>query len=239
MDWSEVVPNLLVALASASLAFLGNIFYRWLSTRVTTYGLKWVVVSSREAVPRDKIIETTKTRSRFILHNSGTTPIVKEDIYEPLRWHGSVESSRVVKTNPRVTLELKKEEHSVEIFWRLFNQRCMALIEINHSDDNVTADGEISYQIKNIPEIEVKNITAERAILKWFRILNHGVTRIAVILAALVFSALLYMGDETIGSWLFVGAPPLSILLGQYLGWYVVLFVRVKRNPYSKLMATD
>ena len=156
-----------------------------------------------------------------------------------MRWHGSVESARVVETNPCVTLELKEENHSVEISWRLFNQRCMALIEIDHVDDDVTAEGEISYQIKNIPEIAIKNINAEMAILKWFRILYHRVTRIAVLLAALVFSVLLYLGDETIKPWLHVGALPLSILLGQYLGWYIPLLVRVKRNPYSRLMAAE
>ena len=110
-------------------------------------------------------------------------------------------------------------------------------IEIEHTDDAVIPEAEISYQIKNVPEIEEKNITGEHAIIRWHGILNHIATRIVVALTATLFSALLYFGDEKLGSWVPVVAMLLSILLGQYMGWLVLLFVRVKRNPYSRLIA--
>ena len=95
----------------------------------------------------------------------------------------------------------------------------MALIEIEHTDDAVTAEGEISYQIKNVPEIETRNMTGESVIIERCEILSYIATRIVVTLTVVLFSVLLYFGDEKLGPWVPDALLPLSILLGQYLGW--------------------
>jgi len=135
---------------------------------------------------------------------------------------------------PRVNLELEIKESALAIRWPLFNQGCMALIEMEQVGTSVEPD--ISYQIKNIPEIRVKNLLGERTVLRWFRALNHWLTRILVAFLASVFIALVPSGDGSDVSW----ASPmmvLTVLLLQYAGWSCLLFIRVKRNPYSKLIA--
>ena len=113
------------------------------------------------------------TQYLFILHNTGSKPLDRDDISRPLTWQapGKILSARVVKTDPPVELSLDNSGEQLCISWELFNQGCKALIEVRcEGDSNLEVGevrcegdsnlevGKVSGQIRNISRITEKGV---------------------------------------------------------------------------------
>ena len=153
----------------------------WTSYR--RYGLRWAVLppqsmmeiaediaSSVSILYKERKIDNL-LRFRFVLHNTGVVPLKEENTISPLTWKapGEIVNARVLETDPPVDLDLRidgKNSDNLVIDWRLFNQRCKAVIEIiceGEIIDGSISDGwqnadNIAGQIEYISKIETKRI---------------------------------------------------------------------------------
>ena len=100
------------------------------------------------------------TRFQFVLHNAGFTALDGQSLVTPLSWEGpgSILSARVVETDPPVELILSVDANRLEIRWRLFNQKCKALIEVLCEGGSEEERGHLTGQIRNIPKVEEKGL---------------------------------------------------------------------------------
>ena len=134
----EIATGLIVAIVAVA----GIVRQVWRAKH--RYRLRWILLETEsllnvaeEIAPEISITFRNKTikdvtKYRFVLHNSGLSPIEGNDIVENLQWQGSgkILSARVIATSPPVNLQLLREDNILEVSWKLFNQSCMALIEI-------------------------------------------------------------------------------------------------------------
>lgn len=218
------------------------------------YQLKWVLLETEsllnvaeEIAPEISITlrnETIKdvTKYRFVLHNSGLSPIDGSDIVENLQWQGSgkILSAKVIATNPPVKLQLSREGNILEISWKLFNQSCMALIEILCEASIKDSSGKISGEIRNIPIIEEKEVpspslfTLPKLIEPNFRpyIMVRKIIQLLSLYAA-VTPTIISIAFTTDGT-----APVWTIPIGLFLSALIIWVIfKLGRNPYAKLIA--
>jgi len=237
------------------------------------YSLRWAILETKSLLEvadeiashisitySGKIIKDI-TKYSFVLHNSGHTPIDSKDIVVPVVWKGpgKVLSALVVASKPTVELYLKTDENEVEISWPLFNQKCMALIEILCEGGSTDKIGKITGQIRNIPAIEEKRISvADEA-----EQINQMKSRMQLLTPNFLQSInQFFLNKFFLNKWalksnryfiaIYVGGLPLFIsfiFLGYFPGnnWIIgigvlftffTLFITIRgfRNPYSHLL---
>ena len=253
---------------AAITAIAGIAFPLWLTKN--RHALRWAIIETKSLLEvADEIASDISikyygqeisdiTRYRFVLHNLGRTPIDKSDIVVPFKWEGpgKVLSAKIIASNPPVDLKLKIENNEVEISWSLFNQKCIALIEILCEGGSTDEKGKISGQIRNIPAIEIKTVTviSENEYInrlkstmqlttpkylypitkiflnKWFIRWNRWF--LTLYIAALPLIILGVIVEDT-------GAPSWVLSVGIVLSAAIIFgIIMFKKNPYARLVAS-
>ncbi len=159
--------QIVFATIMALLSFAGVVVPLW-RNRGKSKAIRWGIMAHRSMMNIAKEIASDveirykgrvlsdMRRYRFIIHNTGRSPIEGSDIVTPLRWVGraGVLKAAVVVSDPRVDLSLEVQGSTVIMTWPVFNQSCKALIEVLCESDKEADVGELSYQIKGVPKIE-------------------------------------------------------------------------------------
>ncbi len=257
LDQLNVTLSIVIALLTIALAL-----YRIIRVR-RRHRLTWTLVEATSLLTEEMApgISITfcdapikhLTKYRFVLHNNGLVPITKDDMEEPLRWRapGRIIKASVVVSRPEVVLELATDQDALDISWRLFNQRCMALIDVLCDANNDASRGSISGQIRNIPVVDQREalIYSEEETIKRLRstlqLVLPGfakpmgrfvVNKISIrIVTGLAFAGIV-VGPSVV---LYVNQSPLwlmtvAFLFGLGTG---VGFLSLWNHPYSKLLS--
>lgn len=230
-----------VFLFAATVAnFLKSLYLNQLLTQ--HYGLKWIDLQD-DSINRTENSKKETVINRAIIHNIGDSPILEEDIYEPLKWRGSgrVLEAKVLATNPPVRLQFERKKETVSISWRLFNQGCKALIEIeSETDVNDTTDGLSWYQIKALPTIKQETISIKdhqialrdwRYVKSWWAILL-----ISLILVAMVAMRLNF---QTLGIGFQLLDTLMLFIVALWFGLSIGYMIRFLSNPYLEFLQIE
>ena len=197
------------------------------------------------------------TKFSFILHNSGREPLDADSIVEPLKWigPGTIFDARVVTTMPEVKLDIRLSNRDMEVSWALFNQSCQAFIEVICESESESDGGNITGQIKKVPEIKVKdinhfdeeeirkrirkNISRSPRIFRYLNLENMSIYSLRYFrqLGALYLAVFLGMLGFTISEYLLEFQIKIDALIGiSFAASVMLLFLYLVRNPYSKLL---
>lgn len=203
------------------------------------------------------------TKFRFIIHNNGKKPIKKDQIKIPLNWEspGSILYVKTLIQEKPVFLEFKINKNNLNISWPIFNQKCMALIEVfcdcsHYNDFNLS---KFVGSIENIPKIEIEQIFRINNNLKlkkklntsplffnifriffnriFFRLLNF-----MAYLCIIILSILIIFSGSSIFQILLINLSQSNILfltIVSFTFFGIVLFLLrsfTYKNPYQKFI---
>ena len=265
------VLNLVFSAVSVIVGILAIAIPIWRSRQ--RYALRWTSLPPKSMMEIADQIATAVSiayegrsvsnliRYEFILHNCGFAPLDQDGIVEPVTWRGigPILSAKVIATEPPVDLQLMNDGTMLKITWILFNQRCKAVIEVLCEESTArrsSADerGSISGQIRNIPEIEEKQI--------WWRhedeILRQIQSNLAMQAPSVRIIGKLFANKWLlrVSTWVFYGylvvaaamfvwlifanfnAPPIlsAAAIFAVVAITVSLLYRFLRNPYASIL---
>ena len=181
---------------------------------------------------REHSISSSLTKLMFVVHYTGSVPLDKSSIVEPLTWTTSakVVDAWLIASDSGFKPECSAKDNKVVISWDLLNPGWKAVIGVLCESSSASDYGSIRARIKDVSRVVTKKRVRNRLSVTRFVLVSFFSTIAGLLVGANVYGELPIGPDVTWG-WLTGIGTTVAIVLGY------AFFLGPLFSSYSKLIA--